>query len=415
MSRKLIFLTLGILFLFALAALATETRVATMGNSGMYLKDDAGIFLYPGTMTMYKKMIIAEHFTNSVSSASVGPFSYGLNQRVGIIFPAWGTSTLAVFAGNGTESFSTAGGTTITQPTTRFLVGYGVNTGNSSLGFQVDFSGVRTETQPFLADSGQNTPVQIYTASTWGIGVGLSTPLGDLNNLDLGFRIRIGNFSYKDETPTGDTVQAKSDGNTTLSFVVRDYYALNDYVNLVPAGKFGVATQKDVDAPAQFKHTTTQIEAGLGVQTKPTENSEIIGGAGYRSSKTRSRDFAFSGSDSLDTETSTTSLPFAFLGFETQVKGWMHFRLGMEKDISSTKNKVNGPFGLNTTDDSKNERKQSTSPMRYAVGAGIHAGSVTMDALVENQWLNNGPNFLSGESTSSGQLFPRISLTYNFK
>ncbi len=415
MSRKLIFLTLSLLVCFALSAVATETRVATMGNSGFYLKDDAGIFIYPGTLTMYKKMIIAEHFTNS-SFNDPTPFGYSGVRRVGIIFPGLLNGTWAVFAGNGQESF-TVQGTGITQPTTRFLLGYGTNTGNSSIGFQVDFSGVRTESNTPPPQTGGAT---IFTASTWGVAAGLSTPLGDLNNLDLGFRIRIGKFERKDDTATVNAVSEKSDGNTTLCFVGRDYYALNDYVNLVPVAKFGISTQKDIDFggdTARFKFTETMIEAGLGIQTKPSENSEIIAGAGYRSDKMRFREFTHGfagGADSVDFQQNDMHLPFAFLGFETMVKNWMHFRMGFEKTIDVFKEEIKGPPGDLEANAKLNESKQGSSSLDYAVGVGIHAGSVTMDALVANSFFNDGPNFLSGRTTA-GPMFPRISFTYNFK
>jgi opacity protein-like surface antigen len=414
MSRKLIFLTLSLLLCFALMAAATETRVATMGNSGLYLKDDAGIFIYPGTMTMYKKMIIAEHFSN-IDGNVVGPFSYGRFRRVGIVFPAWGSSTLAVFAGDGREDF-TVQGTTITEPTTRFLLGYGVNTGNASLGLQLDFSGVRTE-NPFGVPQGGGLPT-IFTASTWGIAAGLSTPMGDLNNLDLGFRIRIGNFETKQDTTAANNKLNESDGNTTLSFVARDYYALNDYVNLVPVGKFGVSTQKDVEFvgdTSRFKNTITTIEAGLGVQTKPTENSEIIAGAGYRTTNTNRKAFTpNTGADSVELQITDTHLPFAFLGFEAMVKSWMHFRLGVEKTVDVFKQEQKGPLDdFATNAPNRNESKQGGSTLDYAVGVGIHSGPVTMDALVSNNFFTNGPYFLSGDAGNN--MFPRITFMYNFK
>jgi len=417
MSRRLIFLILGILFLFSVSAFATESRLAAMANSGTYLKDDAGIFLYPGTMGMYKKLIIAEHFNGSISGDDVGPFSYGSVNRVGIIFPVHGSGVLAVFAGDGQESFS-VGGTINTQPTTRFLVGWGTNTGNASVGLQVDFSGVREESNTPPPQAGGAT---IFTASTWGIAVGLSTPMGDLNNLDLGFRIRIGSYEEKDDTATANAVSHKSDGNTTLSFVGRDYYALNDYVNLVPAAKFGVSTQKDIDFSgdtARFKNSETVIEIGLALETKPTENSELIGGAGYRSSKTKLRELTHGtpgGADSVSFETTDAHLPFAFLAFETQVKSWMHFRLGVEKTIDVTKEEVTGPPGALLPNAKLNESKQGSSSLDYAVGVGIRAGAVTMDAVVENDFFNNGPHFLSGGTVAGGGIFPRVTFTYNFK
>ncbi len=415
MSKRLILLTIGLLMLFSLSAFATESRLAAMANSGMYLKDDAGIFMYPGTMSMYKKMIIAEHFTNSGVSSTNEPFSYGRYRRVGIIFPAWGSGTLAVFAGDGEEDFE-VGSTSITEPTTRFLVGYGANTGNASLGAQVDFSGVREE---FPSSVPQAGGASVFTASTWGIALGLSTPMGDLNNLDFGFRIRIGSFEEKDDTATVNAVSIKSDGNTTLSFVGRDYYALNDYVNLVPAAALGISTQKDIDFSgdtSRFKNSETVIEIGLALETKPSENSELIGGAGYRSSKFSFKELTHGfagGADSLDYQLTDSHLPFAFLAFETQVKNWMHFRLGVEKSIDIFKEKQNGPAGL-LPNAKLNESKQGGSSLEYAVGVGITAGAVTMDATVENDFFNEGPNFLSGETTSVG-LFPRVTFTYNWK
>lgn len=418
MSRRLILLTIGLCMLFSFSVWASESRVATMDlTGGFYLKDDAGIFLYPGTMGSYKKMIIAEHFTNAGAN-DLTPFRYSGVRRVGILFPVHGTSTLAVFAGQGQERFSVGSGG-ITQPTSRFLVGYGVNSGNASLGLQVDFSGVRTEAPFGVPQAGGAT---IFTASTWGVAVGLSTPLGDLNNLDLGFRIRIGSFKFQDDTAAVNAVSRKSDGNTTLSFVGRDYYALNDYVNLVPVGAFGVSTQKDIDFvggagdTARFKNSITRIELGLGLETKPTENSEIIGGAGYRSNKTTNKVLTHGsggGADSLGTETTDAHLPYAFLGFETQVKSWLHFRLAVQKTINVTKVKAKGPQGI-LPNAKLNESKQGGSSLDYAVGVGIHAGAVTMDALVDNNFFNNGPYFLSGNVTG-GDLFPRVSFTYNFK
>ncbi|HXF48683.1 MAG TPA: hypothetical protein VNL73_04565 [Verrucomicrobiae bacterium] len=419
MSKRLILLTIGILTLFAVSVFATETRVATMGNGGLYLKDDAGIFFYPGTMSQYQKMVIAEHYSNFTSSHH-SQFSYSDFRRVGIIMPAWGSGTLAIFAGEDSEHFNTGGafpGPGFDEPTTRFLVGYGMNTGNSSLGFQVDFSGVREENGGSPVQVGTN---EVFTASTWGFGFGLSTPMGDLNNLDFGFRLRIGSFEEKLDSST-DVLTNKSDGNMALSFVLRDYYALNDYMNLVPVGALGIASEKNIEYQGAdsnlFKFNTTAYEFGLALQTKPTENSEIIGGAGYRSVKFREKMFDdASGGDTLITDftTTDTDLPFAWLGFETAVKNWLHFRLGVEKVIATHKEKAEKPVAAATADEERNELKETDSPLSYAVGVGIHAGPVTMDAEVTNDWWNAGPNFLSGQSYAGG-MFPRISFTYNFK
>lgn len=419
MSKRLILLTIGILMLFAMSVYATETRVATMGNNGLYLKDDAGIFWYPGTMSQYQKMVIAEHYSNFTNTFHT-QFHYGDFRRVGIIMPAWGSGTLAIFAGEDNEHFNTGGsfpGPGFDEPTTRFLVGYGMNTGNSSLGFQVDFSGVREENGGSPVQVGTN---EVFSASTWGFGFGLSTPMGDLNNLDFGFRLRIGSFEEKLDSST-EVLTNKSDGNMALSFVLRDYYALNDYMNLVPVGALGIASEKNIEYSGAdsnlFKFNTTAIEAGLALQTKPTESSEIIGGFGYRTTKFSEKMFDdASGNDTLITEFTTTEthLPFAWLGFEAAVKNWMHFRLGVEKAIATFKEKSEKPVAAATADEERNEFKETDSPLSYAVGVGIHAGPVTMDAQVTNDWWNAGPNFLSGQSYAGG-MFPRISFTYNFK
>ena len=427
MSKRLILLTIGILTLFAVSAFATETRVATMGNNGLYLKDDAGIFFYPGTMSQYQKMVIAEHYSNQLAN-DYSPFAYPAFRRVGIILPAWGNGTLAIFAGEDTENFNVGGafpGPGFDAPTTRLLVGYGMNTGNSSLGFQVDFSGVRDESPQALPQPAGAT--NIFTASTWGFGFGLSTPMGDLNNLDFGFRLRIGSFEEKADS-SDEVLNNKSDGNMALSFVLRDYYALNDYMNLVPVGALGIASEKNIDYVGGlpdsnlYKFNTTAIEAGLALQTKPTESSEIIGGAGWRYFKLRERVFdnaSGSGTPVSDESFSATALPFVWLGFEAAVKNWMHFRLGVEKQILSEKEKRDEP--TIAADHERDEWKITDSPLSYAVGAAFHAGPVTMDVMVENEWFNMGPNFLSGNNlddfgdSDNVALFPRVSFTYNFK
>jgi hypothetical protein len=292
-----------------------------------------------------------------------------------------------------------------------------MGTGNSSLGFQVDFSGVREENGGSPVQAGTN---EVFTASTWGLGIGLSGAMGDLNNFDLGFRIRIGSFEEKLDSAV-DVLTNKSDGNMALSFVARDYYALNDYMNLVPVAAFAIASEKNIEYTGAdsnlFKFNTTAMELGLALQTKPTENSEIIGGAGYRSLKLREKMFDdASGGDTLldDFTTTDTDMPYAWLGFETQVKSWMHFRLGVEKAIATHKEKSEMPVAAASADEERNELKETDSPFNYAVGVAFHAGPVTMDAQVANDWWNAGPNFLSGDNFG-GNMFPRVSFTYNFK
>jgi hypothetical protein len=100
-------------------------------------------------------------------------------------------------------------------------------------------------------------------------------------------------------------------------------------------------------------------------------------------------------------KTTTSSIPFALLGLDVEVKKWLDFRAGASKDIMSTKNNI-----LNV--------KDTDSPFTYAIGAAVRLGDVTFDTRVANTFLNNGPYLISGASTFGG-MFPQVSFTYAWK
>ena len=73
---------------------ATETRAASMGGVGFYMKDNSNIFAFPGTFNSYQSMVISElRVKNSDTSYSAGihfPSTYGvyLNNPVTVNLPS---------------------------------------------------------------------------------------------------------------------------------------------------------------------------------------------------------------------------------------------------------------------------------------------------------------------------------------
>ena len=59
-SSTVIALTLSLIFIFQIDAIATETRVGSMGGVGFYMRDNSNIYVFPGTFFTYSDQVVGE-------------------------------------------------------------------------------------------------------------------------------------------------------------------------------------------------------------------------------------------------------------------------------------------------------------------------------------------------------------------
>ena len=63
--KKLIILSLALVIVMSAAALASQTRVRTMGNNNTILVDDNNIWLFPSRLNNYPALAIGEFSGNN--------------------------------------------------------------------------------------------------------------------------------------------------------------------------------------------------------------------------------------------------------------------------------------------------------------------------------------------------------------
>ena len=93
-------------------------------------------------------------------------------------------------------------------------------------------------------------------------------------------------------------------------------------------------------------------------------------------------------------------MPYWRIGFETQIFGWLNGRIGAERGA------------ISFSDDLRNWQPEgSFSVTNTFLGATVHWNRLYADLLVQPDFIQQGPNFVSGYSNN---LFTRVSLKYDF-
>lgn len=392
---------LGVVLSCAAVVWGTESRIATVGNNPLFLRDDIGMFTFPSTAVDYRKHIFAEHLTNG-GSGEIGVdqrdfFGGPISGRVGIVTNFVGQSALGVFIGQQEEHFR-GPLFPVDQPQTRFNLIYGKEMSKVTLGLNFNFSGVKTESRVGNVPTG--TLLQ-DKAGTFGFGAGLGVPLTETQDLQVAGHIELRNFS----SDTGNVTVRQDDGNWSLLFLGRDFIEYNDMVTLVPAGQVEIFNEKSRRVPGPQPDTAHEIKGtnwqfGLGCNVQPNEKVLINSAVGVRGGSSQHK-IDQNLTEAGTSKTSFFTIPFALLGMDVEVKKGLDFRAGATKEIRSDKNNI-----LNT--------KNTDTDFTYAIGAAVRLGDVTFDTRVANTFLNNGPYLLSGQTTFGG-MFPQVSFTYAWK
>ena len=140
-----------------------------------------------------------------------------------------------------------------------------------------------------------------------------------------------------------------------------------------------------------------RINAGVGLNWPIMDDIQIAGGvtASYNTFKSDSGSVENKGTDFI--------APAFNMALETRITDWITARLGFNKSITT------GKFENNTQTFTNLISNDAASTIN--LGAGFHFGRFSIDATVSEQWLKQGPNFVSGQNTD---LFGVISASYNF-
>lgn len=374
--KKTVFSVIFFLLLIS-STFASETRQATMGNTSIFLKDDANVFLFPGTLLQYPDLVVAEMRTKKANgSYSIGlHMGYGSDMASGLyvnvpISSLILTTGLAQFGGLNT-TINNAYGFLFATKAAGFDMGFGVLSAGSN--FETGSGAAKVEESLYYI----------------GIVGGISS-----KDLDLGLLIELPSIEQK----AGGTTNKYS--GFGLDAHGRYYMMKRAGTTIFPVGRvvFGSASFKngtDVDFSA------LTFAAGLGAERPINEDNLLVVGIeafGYSSLTADVKN----GTESVST---TMTIPGIYVGVESRISSWLIGRVGAAQVNQQVKNEIT-PDGGDTAETTTN-----ISNFKLALGLGMEFGNFLVDFAFNEGILFDGPAIIS----NTGELLAtRLSVTYNF-
>ena len=111
-------------------------------------------------------------------------------------------------------------------------------------------------------------------------------------------------------------------------------------------------------------------------------------------------------------DSSGSALPYFKLGLDGKVLKWLDLRIGASTTWDSGEWTHDSVINPDPGDTSYTEiQKDNGADTDLYLGAGMHWGNLSIDVQMETDFMENGPNFISGENDV---LFNRVSMKYMF-
>ncbi|HQU74574.1 MAG TPA: hypothetical protein PLG66_19875, partial [Calditrichia bacterium] len=111
--------------------------------------------------------------------------------------------------------------------------------------------------------------------------------------------------------------------------------------------------------------------------------------------------------DVISERTRITNMPAFYIGAETHALRWLFLRVGAVQRYQETESSYKLPNTSRVTD------RRWASDFDFYFGAGVRFGAFQLDLDINDQFLFDGPDFISG-SGSSGRFANRVSVSYEF-
>jgi len=358
---------------------ATETRVFSMGQSGVFMNDNSNILYFPGNVMRFGNEIVTElrlKDNEELFSAEIRlPFNshmFGLNfnRPINVYNPGVGMNIR------------------LDQTTDLYL---GTKMGDNDLGVRFSlgrdgYSQDSTLVQPRLEESARYLEIAGgYSTDIFDISLGLELP-------SIKSELRRNKDEY-----SGNNVWING----------RYFYQYNSEIKFVPVLQisFGSADRKtDLGAgipQAETDYSLSNVNLGIGLNYQILENSLLvlaIDPFGYATAKEKEKE-----GDELTT--TTTTFPRLYLGAEASIKSWLIGRIGANKAYQTITRKTKPNQG------DEIESTTHQSPYNVSFGLGLKLGRFLIDFDMNDGLFFEGPNFISGRFRDFSN---RVSVSYLF-
>ncbi len=444
--KKFLFVAL-MLTLMATSAFATDTRLETMGMGSFWydgtfvpalntvVKDNANISMYPSTINYYPNIFWGEIDSHEgYSSKSI----YGENDyfyKVGALIQRGDDEDPWVFG----MHFSTVpyendfdhnlyNYDSDDQTNHRMNLYYGRNLSDMPFGFTFGYFRSSAKNEDVLEGDEYNQYEDTY--NRYEVGFGLSPMEG---KLELALSLAMTGWTEKDYhfwntgADSGLVDDTEPDGNMELALRARYFMEPKGKFTCVPhfafeTKKYGEKNYGELDNDWVVTRTdetkVTVIDLGWGTNYDAAEDVLVVSDFGitfgsYKYSYDYTDD-AYTESSEAEYKYSYKAMPYFKLGIDAKVFNWMDFRAGVTSMWNTYK------YERDYTDGGTYSymRGESFTTTQTFLGAGFHWGALEIDALLDPEFLLNGPYFIGGESTDnnydSDSLFGKVSFLYSF-
>jgi len=324
----------------------------------------------------------------------------------------------------------------------QFDVLWGMNFGTASFGVRFDKSYSEFEWLDDV-DHYSFTPLYMWYAmgpedmtindlNTMGIGLSAGMEVREGDKIEATFEYRTLNFMVEDVA--GDwSIEDK--GEPSFGFWGRGFFNMAENITLVPMlayNKYDSSWEiksTDPDDEDASDQTLTAMKAAVGM--KVDVGSFFMLGIGYSQWKAEmDNSYGVATPPGFYVETmefTSTSLPFFFGCFETDIKDWLTVRFGAKKNLLSEEAAVEYVDGTKIEFKTKNANfpwevrdyfwfdgiylPYFDEPFVFSVGVGFKFGDFEIDATLNDDYPFTGMYWLSGESEYP---FGKISATYYY-
>jgi len=412
--RKNILIPLLALVLLSSSALATDTRVLTMGNNNMVLLDEANITIFPSRVYEYPNLAIGQFNNNDFQEFGVH-WKFGKDNPwvLATYFAKYQIGLPMGYYNNAPFGYFTSGlGTT----NKRMDVYYGRPNiiANHNFGFHFGYTRASYEYDDTTGTSNYKEKLHNYE-----FGVGLTEASG---KYDIAAYVALGGWTdegldttYPGGVPTITAVeQSKPDGYLELGADFRRFSQIDPEWTAIFHGSlfYSKHGEKDNGADGDWatkadlvtKDTWFSFDAGVGANWTPATNVLVVGDVGLAFSKIkRELSWTVNYSDpagSQDMSYTDWVVPYWSIGFDADVFKWMDVRMGATSWWLVEKHEVTDVY---------TEKGKGALNDTY-LGFGFHWNRLHVDTQTDPDLFLRGFDFISGNG--GGDMNLQLSVLY---
>lgn len=392
---KLVLLVMAGLMVFAAAANATTTRIASLAGIDNYIADDVNLFNWYAPLTQYGDMVWIEF----------GDFSGGTSNPSDRLFGVSNANTAgtwAIFLQDAISSpweyttsiGSVAGESIYTKWRLRWAYEFA---SGFILGLGFDRADQETQTMQDFANNRSSTD----------FGAGITVAMGD--NASLNAAATYSMFTYeRDYNPGGNKVRISEDGNTAFDVRARIFWDWRDDTQVVPFAAFTLSQ-------LSLKSDSTEISDSLQTNGTNVKTTTFVLGIGLNHAVNGDNMLFFGAELEVDNrkphnnevlpspnpETKILVLPRFFASLESAITDWLTARAGGRHTLQRTKD--------------QNDITVTTGEFELFFGVGFKIADFDFDLLLASYAPYQFGYFLTGFDNGSNAPFVlRITGTYHY-